>query len=51
MVEYMLAVIMCIGISTLISKQMTKGIAKLWKSMAKDIAPACPGCTPPDELN
>ncbi|MBI3554881.1 MAG: hypothetical protein HY074_01295 [Deltaproteobacteria bacterium] len=51
MVEYMLAVLLCLAVSGLISTQMKKGISKIWKSMAKDIAPPCPGCTPPDELN
>ena len=51
MIEYMLAIIMCIGLASLMSHQINKGIGKIWKMMAKDIAPGCPGCTPPDDLN
>ncbi len=51
MVEYMLAVLLCLALSGVISTQMKKGVGRLWKMMAKDIAPACPGCTAPDELN
>lgn len=50
LVEYMMAVLMCIGVASAVNNAMKKGIVKIWVSMAKSIAPGCPLCTPPDDI-
>ena len=50
LVEYIMAVILCIGVASMINGSIKKGIAKIWVSMAADIAPGCPGCTPPEQI-
>ncbi len=51
LVEYMMAVLLCLGVAGIISNGLKRGISNLWTKMAKDIAPGCPGCELPDELN
>lgn len=50
LIEYVMAVLLCIGMASVINSSLNKGIAKIWTVIAKNIAPGCPGCTPPDDI-
>jgi Flp pilus assembly pilin Flp len=49
-IEYVLVLAMVVSAITIMSLGFRKGISKLWVSMIKQVAPACPGCTPPAAL-
>jgi hypothetical protein len=46
----MLGVLMIAAVVKLVDFEIRKGIGKIWKAMAVDIAPGCPGCTPPENI-
>jgi hypothetical protein len=50
LIEYALAVLLVLGLFLTMNSQIKRGISKLWKAMAKDIAAGCPGCEPPDTM-
>ena len=51
MVEYFLGLLVILGVFVSIDRIAKNGTGKIWKFIAKQIAPGCPGCTPPDSLN
>ena len=48
--EYVLVLAICVSAITIMGMGFRKGVAALWISMLKQVAPACPGCTPPPAL-
>ncbi len=50
LVEYALAIVLIMGIFFIINQQVLKGIGKLWKTLAQEIASACPDCERPPQF-
>ncbi len=55
LVEYVLAVLLCLAMASVLENGIKKGISKVWCMLAKDIAGGCPyqvGCTEslPEEI-
>ena len=53
LIEYVLVLIMAMGIAVMIERTSKQGIRRLWYSMAGDIAAPCPvgaGCVKPEAI-
>jgi hypothetical protein len=50
LVEYAMTIVLIMGVFFIIDLRIRKTVGGLWKMMARDIAPGCPGCEPPDAL-
>ncbi|MBI2605689.1 MAG: hypothetical protein HYW49_06375 [Deltaproteobacteria bacterium] len=50
LVEYALTVLLVLGLFSIMNYRIMKGIGVLWKTLAAEIASACPDCTRPSQL-
>lgn len=53
LVEYVLVLVLAVGVAVLIESITRRSIKKTWKTIAKEIAAPCPthkGCIPPSSL-
>ena len=51
LVEYALVILVVIGIYAVMNRSILKGVGKLWKGLASELAAACPDCDKPDVFN
>jgi hypothetical protein len=52
LVEYVVTIVIVVAIFNVINLQIQKGIIKLWETLAKEVASACPkGCDPPSSFS
>jgi hypothetical protein len=49
-VEYVLGVLLILGIFGVVNAGMKKGVVSMWKGMAALIAAPCPRCEPPEVI-
>jgi len=50
LVEYVLTVVLVMSLFFLFNRAILTRIGSLWKTMAAEIAAACPNCTPPEQI-
>ncbi len=48
-VEYILMLLVAMGLMAVISKGMKKTLGLFWKGLSSEIAAPCPGCPPREE--
>jgi len=52
LLEYVLAILLCLGMASILEGAVKAGISKVWCLLAKDIVAGCPlsiGCAVPDD--
>lgn len=50
LVEYVLTVLLVLGLFTMFNNAIVGRITSLWKVMAGEIASACPACERPEQI-
>lgn len=50
LIEFAMAALLILGLFAVIDTRIKKTMGGLWLALAKDIAPGCPGCEPPENL-